>query len=76
MEDKLTFEQFKLDVFTSISHCPKNWRKGQSVFNIIDENYGVARDVQFKDHVDCFYNDSKIEEFLIKAYNRIINGSN
>lgn len=46
----------------------KNWRKGQSVFNVVDEHYGVARSVQFIDHVDCFYNDDKISEFLTKAY--------
>ena len=34
------------------------------VFNYIDQIYGVARDVQFKDNIDCFYNDDKIDEFL------------
>jgi hypothetical protein len=43
---------------------PKNWRKGQFVFNRIDELFKVARIVQFKDGIDCFYLDSKIDEFI------------
>lgn len=44
---------------------PKNWRKGQFVFNRVEELFGeVAREVQFMDHVDCFYDDTKIDCFL------------
>jgi hypothetical protein len=46
---------------------PKQWREGQFVFNRVDELYGVARHVQFIDHVDCFYDDSQIDEFLIRV---------
>ena len=43
---------------------PPNWREGQFVFNRVDELYGVARAIQFIDKVDCFYDDSKIDEFI------------
>lgn len=47
------------------------YRKGQAVFNYVDEFYGVARDVQFIDHVDCFYCDEDIDEFLDKVLDRL-----
>ena len=50
---------------------PKDWRKGQFVFNFIDANYGVARAVQFEDRVDCFFRDDKIDEFIEKCALRI-----
>lgn len=50
---------------------PKDWRKGQFVFNFIDANYGVARAVQFEDRVDCFYMDNKIDEFIEKCAKRL-----
>ena len=43
---------------------PKEWRDGQFVFNYIDSVYGVARQVQFDDKVDCYYLDKNIDEFL------------
>jgi hypothetical protein len=48
-----------------------NWRYGQSVFNYVDQYFGVARAVQFKDGVDCFYNDNEVDNFLEHAYNYI-----
>lgn len=44
------------------------WRLGQAVFNYIDGVYGIARTLQFKYNIDCFYNDSEIESFIDKAY--------
>lgn len=72
----MNFEDFKEDVLDGIKKCPKNWRKGQSVFNYIDEKYGVARIVQFKDSVDCFYNDNNIEKFLLKSYETYLDRNN
>ena len=51
---------------------PRGWRKGQFVFNYIDCVYGVARDVQLKDGVDCFYDDTQIDEFIKMSAKRII----
>lgn len=51
---------------------PRKWRDGQFVFNYIDCIYGVARDVQCKDGVDCFYDDTQIDEFIKMSAKRII----
>ena len=64
------FEEEVLDYANN--RKPKSWRVGQAVFNYIDNQYGVARDVQFKDNVDCFYDDKLIKDFLRLSYNRII----
>lgn len=69
----VTFEVFRNEVLTAMNSKPKNWRDGQFVFNYIDEKYGVARSVQFIDGVDCFYVDSKIEEFISRSYEYIKN---
>lgn len=67
----MTFGDFKNEIARVIENRPKNWRKGQAVFNYIESKYGVARSVQFEDGIDCFYRDDQIEEFLQKAYERI-----
>ena len=69
----ITVEELKKEI--SEIEFPKNWRKGQSVFNYIDNVYGVARTIQFKYGIDCFYNDDNIDEFLNKAI-EIINHGN
>lgn len=69
----MTQEEFKDYILEQIQVCPTNWRYGQKVFNYINKHYGVARDVQFKDGVDCFYNDDAVDDFIDKAYNRIYN---
>jgi hypothetical protein len=44
---------------------PTHWRHGQFVFNRVEELFGeVAREVQFIDNIDCFYDDTKIDRFL------------
>lgn len=53
---------------------PKQWRRGQYVFNYIDNIFNVARDIQFKDGIDCFYNDEYIDDFIEAAVKRINNG--
>lgn len=69
----ITVEELKKEI--SKIEFPKNWRKGQSVFNYIDNVYGIARTIQFKWGIDCFYNDNNIDEFLNKAV-EIINHGN
>ena len=74
-------EEFNKIIQDRIESYPSNWRKGQKAFNAAEEilweatNYqcNVARGVQFLDHIDCFYDDSKIEEFLDKCYERYNN---
>lgn len=71
----MTFEEFRNEVLTAneMGYKPNGWRDGQFVFNYIDVEYGVARSVQFIDGVDCFYDDSKIEEFISRSYEYIKN---
>ena len=59
------------------SKRPKHLRKGQYIFNWVDEHYqtkihsepnlyiSIAREVQFVDKIDCFYDDSKLTNFLM-----------
>ena len=64
-------DQFKKALFEGLKNKPKEWRDGQYIFNHINAIYGVARDVQYIDRIDCFYNDSKIDEFIEASYKRI-----
>lgn len=65
--------EFKTDVMEGIKDYPSYWRKGQKVFNYVDENYGeVARKAQFIDGIDCFYNDEKISDFLNACYEHLV----
>ena len=66
-----TLEELKNEVFTNAKSRPDYIRLGQYVFNYIDRTYGVARQVQFDDNVDCFYLDRNIDEFLECALKRI-----
>lgn len=59
---RITIETIKKEIY-SIKK-PDCWREGQFVFNRVDQLYGVARAIQFNDGVDCYYDDSKIDEFL------------
>ena len=67
----MTFEDFKNEINDVIANRPKNWRKGQAVFNYIEGKFGVARNVQFEDGIDCFYRNDQIEAFLQEAYKRV-----
>ena len=65
----MTIEEFK-DIIYNEDRPPK-WREGQFVFNTIDRLFGTtARDVKFIDGIDCFYNDSKINDFINACYKR------
>lgn len=56
-----------LDDSKKIKELYPYYRWGQAVFNYVDEYLGVARKVQFEDHVDCFYNDDAVDAFVEKA---------
>ena len=64
----MTYEEFTKQLWEEVDKSPKSWRKGQAVFNVIDEKWHVARDVQFIDGVDCFYDDKQIDLFIAKAW--------
>lgn len=60
----MTYEELKNEIDKAIVNKPKEWRNGQFVFNYIDAQYQVARYVQFQSHIDCFYLDDKIDDFI------------
>ena len=60
----MTYKALRNEVMNAMQNKPKNWRNGQFVFNYIDSGYGVARAAQFDKGVDCFYDDTAIEEFI------------
>ena len=66
----MTREEFEKVIWDEVAMCPKCWRKGQSVFNVVNELFGVARSVQFEDGVDCFYDDDAIGLFIDKSWIR------
>ena len=56
----------ELDRF--LEEKPKNWRKGQAIFNYVDMKYNhVAREAEFRYGIDCFYKDSEIDAFIDKC---------
>lgn len=63
----MEFKDLKREIEKNISTKPDTWRYGQFVFNYIDEKYGVARCVQFIDDIDCFYDDSYIDPFILRS---------
>lgn len=65
----MTYEEFKAYVMAEVKKYRKPFiRKGQAVFNIVNDHFGVARAVQFKDGIDCFHQDQNIEAFLQAAW--------
>jgi hypothetical protein len=68
----LSKTEFEAPIWEEVNKRPSYIRRGQAVFNATEEIYGVAREVQFKDRIDCFYDDSQIEAFLDAAYQRYL----
>ena len=68
-----TLEEFREKIFKAMSHKPSFYRNGQFVFNHIEFEYGVADAVRIEDGIDCFYDDSKIDEFIECSYKRLNN---
>ena len=61
--ENITIKELKESIYGV--QIPTHWRHGQFVFNRVEELFGeVAREVQFIDHIDCFYDDTKIDRFL------------
>ncbi len=73
--NNMSFEEFRKDVIDSAKKIQKenpHLRYGQTVFNYIEEKYGVARYVQFSDGIDCFYDDKKVDIFIESSWNWLI----
>lgn len=64
-------ENLKKIILEEAKKCCPPLRKGQAVFNVTESKYGdIARQVQFEDGIDCFYDDSKIDDFISAVYKR------
>ena len=71
INDKDLFKDHVKHIAKSIIDESPYIRYGQAVFNYVDERYGVARIAQFDYGIDCFYDDTKVEQFLDKCYELI-----
>lgn len=71
IKDKDLFKDHVKNIAKSIIEESPYIRYGQAIFNYVDEKYGVARIAQFDYGIDCFYDDTKIEQFLDKCYELI-----
>jgi len=68
----MKYKEFVKQIWDAVEECPDNWRKGQKVFNVMETLYGdVARQVQFINKVDCFYDDKQIEPFIDQCWIRV-----
>lgn len=65
----ITYEEFRNECLAVAETRPSHIRKGQSIFNYVDEKYDVAREAQFTYGIDCYYLDNKIDEFIKCTYN-------
>ena len=36
----MTYNDFITEIWLNVDNCPKEWRKGQKVFNVIEKLYG------------------------------------
>lgn len=61
-----------IEVMSKLKNKPPEWRNGQFVFNYLDQQHGgIATAVQVLDKIDCFYDDSKINEFIVACAKRL-----
>ena len=68
----LDYDSFNSFINNQLKFKPKEYRKGQYIFCLIDELIpGLSREIQFNKNIDCFYVDSKIPEFLSCAVDLI-----
>lgn len=63
-----SYQEYKNECLAVAENRSHYLRKGQAIFNYVDEKYGVAREAQFVHKIDCFYLDEKIEEFIKCTY--------
>ena len=71
IKDKDLFKDHVKQIAKSIIEDSPYIRYGQAIFNYVDEKYGVARISQFDYGIDCFYDDTRVEQFLDKSYELI-----
>lgn len=71
--EKTNVTKLTKELTKALKDKPDYIRKGQFVFNYIEAIYGVASVIQVEDKIDCFYDDSKIPDFILACIKRINN---
>lgn len=71
-EKRMTKQELINEINIALANKPSYLRKGEFIYNYIDENYKVADDVRLKDFVSCFFDNDYIDKFLECASKRII----
>ena len=70
------FDGWKRGIMEFVEKCPSEWRRGQSVFNTLESIYGdIVRKVCFEQHIDCFYDDKRTDDFLIAVFDALVRGN-
>lgn len=64
----MLYEDLKNEVYEALKTKPTCLRDGQFVFNYIDKTYeNIASIVQNDHNIDCYYDNSCINEFIAKC---------
>ena len=71
-EKRMTKQELIDEIKIALANKPSYLRKGEFIYNYIDETYNVADDVRLKDFVSCFFDNDSIDKFLECASKRII----
>ena len=72
-EERMTKQKLIDEINIALVDKPSYLRKGEFIYNYIEETYNVADDVRLKDFVSCFFDNDYIDEFLECASKRINN---
>lgn len=60
----MTKDELKKKINQALNQKPSWYRLGQFIFNWVDFEYGICKEVMQRYGVDCFYEDAHIERFL------------
>ncbi len=74
----LEFNKFDFILFIKneskiVNKKNKEWRLGQTIFNVISDYCGSIADQFRGTNVDCFYDDNKIDDFISSIFDAINN---
>jgi hypothetical protein len=65
----MTLREFKEDIYEALAKKPRQYRKGQFVFNYIDKKYErLASEAKRVFDVDCYYDDVEIYPFIVRCW--------
>lgn len=70
-KERMTKQELINEINIALVNKPSYLRKGEFIYNYIDETYNIADDVRLKDFVSCFFDNDYIDKFLECASKRI-----